>query len=135
MRNRALIANWVYERAGDAMKLERVGEKTYLRISDYQRLRTLIGSLLAEVQRIKSEGDFEAARRIVEDYGVRLQHELHEEILARYKRLNIAPYKGFLNPWLKEVTDSSGNVVDVAVCMDETYMEQMMRYSREYSAV
>ena len=93
-------------------------------------------NLGAELKKLeKGEGDFEAARRIVEDYGVRLQHELHEEILARYKRLNIAPYKGFLNPWLKEVTDSSGNVVDVVVCMDETYMEQMMRYSREYSAV
>lgn len=134
MRNRALIANWVYERAGDAMKLEHVGEKTYLRISDFHRLRTLIGTLLAEVQRIKSEGDFDAARRIVEDYGVKIPRTLHEEVLSRYKRLNIAPYKGFLNPWLKEVADSSGCVVDVAVCMDETYMEQMMRYSREYSA-
>jgi dipeptidyl-peptidase-3 len=135
MRNRALIARWVYEHSDGAMLLERVGEKTYLRINDYQRVRSLLGSLLAEIQRIKSEGDFEAARRIVEQYGVKISRSLHEEILTRYKTLNIAPYKGFLNPRLAEQKDAEGNVIDISVEYAETYAEQMLRYSTEYSCL
>lgn len=135
MRNRALIARWMYEHSDGAMLLERVGEKTYLRINDYQRVRTLLGSLLAEIQRIKSEGDFEAARSIVEQYGVKISRSLHEEILTRYKTLNIAPYKGFLNPRLAEQKDAEGNVIDISVEYAETYAEQMLRYSTEYSCL
>ncbi|MBQ2402897.1 MAG: dihydrofolate reductase, partial [Prevotella sp.] len=93
------------------------------------------GSLLAEIQRIKSEGDFEAARSIVEQYGVKISRQLHEEILTRYKTLNIAPYKGFLNPRLAEQKDAEGNVIDISIEYAETYAEQMLRYSTEYSCL
>jgi dipeptidyl-peptidase-3 len=136
MRNRALIANWAYAHADGAMELVKRTEddatKTYLKINDYSHLRELFATLLAEIQRIKSEGDLEAARNIVETYGVKLNIELHKEILDRYEHLNIAPYKGFLNPRLTLVMD--GNTIkDVTVSYDETLDEQMLRYSREYS--
>ena len=132
MRNRALIARWVYEHSKGAVSLIRRNGKTHLLIHDYKFLRQLFGTLLAEVQRIKSEGDFEAARTLVERYAIRIDADLHKEILDRYKRLNLAPYKGFLNPWLKPVCDESGMMVDVSVDYSETYEEQMLRYSREY---
>ena len=109
-----------------------VSQKTYLKINDYSRLRELFATLLAEIQRIKSEGDLEAARNIVETYGVKLNPELHKEILDRYEHLNIAPYKGFLNPKLTLVKDGD-TIKDVAVSYDETLDEQMLRYSGEYS--
>ena len=142
MRNRALIANWAYAHADGAMELVKkdipvadgmsVSQKTYLKINDYSRLRELFATLLAEIQRIKSEGDLEAARNIVETYGVKLNPELHKEILNRYEHLNIAPYKGFLNPKLTLVKDGE-TIKDVAVSYDEALDEQMLRYSDEYS--
>ena len=132
MRNRALIARWAYEHSKGAVSLIRRNGKTHLLINDYKALRDLFAQLLAEVQRIKSEGDFEAARQLVEKYGVKIDADLHQEVLARYKRLKLAPYKGFLNPWLKPVTDAEGKIVDIEVDYSETYDEQMLRYSREY---
>ena len=136
MRNRALIANWAYANAEGAMELVKRTEgdmtKTYLKINDYSRLRELFATLLAEIQRIKSEGDLEAARNIVETYGVKLNPELHKEILDRYEHLNIAPYKGFLNPRLTLVKDGD-TIKDVTVSYDEALDEQMLRYSDEYS--
>ena len=142
MRNRALIANWAYAHADGAMELVKeyipvadgtsVSQKTYLKINDYSRLRELFATLLAEIQRIKSEGDLEAARNIVETYGVKLNPELHKEILDRYEHLNIAPYKGFLNPKLTLIKDGE-TIKDVAVSYDEALDEQMLRYSNEYS--
>ena len=136
MRNRALIANWTYAHADGAIELIKRTEgdtaKTYLKINDYTRLRELFATLLAEIQRIKSEGDLEAARNIVETYGVKLNPELHKEILDRYEHLNIAPYKGFLNPRLTLVKDGD-TIKDVTVSYDEALDEQMLRYSEEYS--
>lgn len=135
MRNRALIANWVYEKGREAnvMELYVNHGKTYLRVNDYEALRVLIGNLLAEIQRIKSEGDLSAARNIVETYGVKLNPELHKEIKQRYEQLNIAPYKGFLNPVFQEVKDAEGHVVDITYDDAESYTSQMMRYSTHYS--
>ena len=135
MRNRQLIARWVWEQGREANVVEIVVRegKTYVRINDYVQLRTLFGKLLAEVQRIKSEGDYEAARRLVEDYGVQVDPKLHAEVLQRYERLHLAPYKGFINPVYTLQTDAEGNVTDVQVTYTEGYAEQMLRYSREYS--
>lgn len=137
MRNRAIIGNWVLKQCADdalpAVELYTLDGKTYMRINDYERLRSLFGTLLAEIQRMKSEGDIEAARNMVETYGVKLNQELHQEIKSRYDKLNIAPYKGFLNPILKEVKDDDGNVIDISVDLTESYVDQMMRYSAEYS--
>lgn len=137
MRNRAIIANWTLAQCAKdelpAVELYRQDGKTYMRINDYGCLRRCFGMLLAEVQRMKSEGDHEAARQLVEQYGVKIDPELHREIRERYEHLNIAPYKGFLNPIYKEVKDDEGNVVDIAVDMTEGYVDQMMRYSKEYS--
>ena len=135
MRNRALIARWVLAHGGDAVQLVERDGKTFVAISDYARLRQLFAELLAEVQRIKSEGDFDAARELVEDYGVAIDAKLHEEVLSRYKKLNLAPYKGFINPRFSLVKDERGEVVDVAVSYDESYTEQMLRYSKEYSTL
>lgn len=107
--------------------------KTYVVVNDYQKLRHLFGELLAEIQRIKSTGDFAAARSLVETYAVKVDPELHSEVLARYKKLNLAPYKGFVNPRYDAVTDEKGNIIDVKVTYDEGYAEQMLRYSRDYS--
>ena len=133
MRNRALIARWVMAHGSSAMSLVKADGKTYLHIESYPAVRNLIGQLLAEIQRIKSEGDYEAARRLVENYGVEVDPELHQEILARYRTLNLAPYKGFINPRYHAVRDSSGNITDVRVTYDESYEEQMLRYSKDYS--
>ena len=133
MRNRALIARWCVAN-GNAARLVVNDGKTFLVIDDYETLRRQFAELLAEIQRIKSEGDHKAARDLVETYGVKVDPLLHEEILARYTRLNIAPYKGFINPVLIPRTDNDGNVVDVAVDYSESYSAQMLRYGREYSA-
>lgn len=135
MRNRQLIARWALEQGREADVVEMVVRegKTYVRVNDYMQLRALFGKLLAEVQRIKSEGDYEAARRLVEDYGVQVDPELHVEVLQRYERLHLAPYKGFVNPVYTLQTDAEGNVTDVQVSYTEGYAEQMLRYSREYS--
>lgn len=133
MRNRALIANWCYRHADGCMQLQKRDGKTFLVINDYVRLRQLFARLLAEVQRIKSEGDYEAAKNLVEDYGVRISPELHEEVLERYKKLNIAPYKGFLNPKMTPVVDDNGVITDVLLDYSETMEQQMLRYSRDYS--
>ena len=135
MRNRALIANWCYEkgRVGNVIEFCKRNEKTYIRINDYLGLRELISNLLCEVQRIKSEGDFESARSLVETYGVNVDETLHLEVLERYKQLELAPYKGFLNPRLIPVLDEMGEIKDIAVDYSESYEEQMLRYSQDYS--
>lgn len=129
MRNRALIAHWCHKNGENTIELVKQNGKTYVRINDYQQLRELFAQLLAEVQRIKSEGDYEAARRLVEDYGVKVDPELHAEVLERYQKLDIAPYKGFINPWMKPVTDADGHITDIALDYTETYEHQMLRYS------
>ena len=131
MRNRAMIARWCVAN-GDAVRLVKRDGKTFVAIDDYQKLRRQIAELLAEVQRIKSEGDYEAAQRLVEDYAVTIDPELHKEVLERYRRLDIAPYKGFINPVMTPVRDADGNITDSAVDYTEGYSEQMLRYSREY---
>ena len=132
MRNRAIIARWSLEHADGCVELVVVGGKTYVKISDYAHLRQVFGKLLAEIQRIKSEGDYEAAKAMVEKYGVKVDAGTHKEILARYEKLGIAPYKGFINPRMNPVMDASGNIVDVKLDYTEEYSHQMMRYSREY---
>ena len=132
MRNRAIIARWCLAHADGCVELIVVGGKTYVKVNDYLRLRTLFGRLLAEIQRIKSEGDYEGAKAMVETYGVKIDAKLHQEILARYEKLNIAPYKGFINPWMKPVLDAEGNIVDVTLDYTESYAHQMLRYSQEY---
>lgn len=135
MRNRQLIARWALEHGKDEKVVEMVVRdgKTYVRINDYAKLRTLFGKLLAEIQRIKSEGDYEAARQLVETYGVQVDPVLHAEVLQRYRSLHLAPYKGFLNPVYTPQTDTGGNIVDVQISYTEGYAEQMLRYSRDYS--
>ncbi len=132
MRNRAIIARWCLEHAEGSAELVVVDGKTYVRVNDYARLRHVFGSLLAEIQRIKSEGDYDAARAMVENYGVKIDAALHKEILARYEKLHIAPYKGFINPKMDAVVDADGNIVDVKLDYTEGYSQQMMRYSEEY---
>lgn len=137
MRNRALIAHWVYEhgRKDNVVEMYNHGGKTFIRINDYGMLRELFARLLAEVQRIKSEGDYDAARRLVETYGVNVDKTLHEEVLQRYSRLNLAPYKGFINPVLKLEKDNAGNITDITADYTEGYAEQMLRYSTDYAAL
>ena len=132
MRNRALIARWTLEHYPSAVRLVKHEEKTYVEVSDYELLREAFAKLLAEIQRIKSEGDFEAAKQLVERYAIHVEPKLHEELLARYKSLGIAPYKGFLNPKMELVSDSEGNATDVRLDYTEAYDEQMLRYSKEY---
>lgn len=135
MRNRQLIARWVFEKgtADRVVELVKKENKTYVVINDYQKLRDLFGQLLAEIQRIKSTGDFKSARELVEAYAVKVDPVLHTEILDRYKKLNLAPYKGFVNPKYELVTDEQGHVTDVKVTYEEGYAEQMLRYSKDYS--
>ena len=135
MRNRQLIAKWVYEKGKDArvVSMEKHDGKTYVVINDYEKLRELIGTLLAEVQRIKSEGDYHAGRTLVENYGVRIDPALHREMLTRYAALNLAPYKGFVNPVMKEIKNSKGEVTGIALDRSEGYTEQMLRYGKSYS--
>lgn len=140
MRDRALIARWAFEKGKGAAKggkdviemVKREGE-TFVKINDYEMLRNLFGQLLAEIQRIKSTGDYNAARDLVENYAVKIDPTLHKEILDRYQKLNIAPYKGFVNPVYTAVKDSKGNITDVKVSYEEGYSEQMLRYSKDYS--
>lgn len=137
MRNRALIAHWVYEhgRKDNVVEMYNHDGKTFIRINDYGMLRELFARLLAEVQRIKSEGDYDAARHLVETYGVNVDKTLHEEVLQRYSRLNLAPYKGFINPVLKLEKDNAGNITDITADYTEEYAEQMLRYSTDYAAL
>lgn len=154
MRNRALIAWWVMEHAEGAVELVKmdmnyasaedalkdsegniITTKTYVKINDYAKLRHLFGELLAEIQRIKSEGNFEAARLLVEKYAVNIDPELHREILARYKKLNLAPYKGFINPKMTLEMDEEGEITDVVLDYEESYVDQMLRYSDEYGTL
>lgn len=132
MRNRALIARWTLEHYPSAVRLVKHEEKTFVEVSDYEQLREAFAKLLEEIQRIKSEGDFEAAKQLVERYAIHVEPKLHEELLARYKSLGIAPYKGFLNPKMEIVADSDGNATDVRLDYTEAYDEQMLRYSKEY---
>ena len=135
MRNRQLIARWAYEHGqrDKVVEIVRREGKSYVVINDYRRLRELFAQLLAEIQRIKSEGDFQAAKQLVENYGVKIDPQLHEEILERYKRLNLAPYKGFVNPVMRLEKNTQGEVTDVTLDYTEGYAAQMLRYSRDYS--
>lgn len=154
MRNRALIAWWTLEHAEGAVELVQeevsyasaedalkdaegniITTRTYMKVNDYEKLRHLFGELLAEIQRIKSEGDYEAARQLVEKYAVNIDPALHREILARYKKLNLAPYKGFINPKMTLVFDEEGNPIDVNLDYEESYTDQMLRYSDEYGTL
>lgn len=154
MRNRALIAWWILEHAEGAVELVQeevsyasaedalkdaegniITTRTYVKVNDYEKLRHLFGDLLAEIQRIKSEGDYEAARQLVEKYAVNIDPALHREILARYKKLNLAPYKGFINPKMTLVFDEEGNPIDVNLDYEESYTDQMLRYSDEYGTL
>jgi dipeptidyl-peptidase-3 len=134
MRNRSLIAHWCYEqgKADNVVEMVKRDGKTYVKINDYERLRDLFGQLLAEIQRIKSTGDYLAAQALVETYGVKVDPELHREVLERYEKLNLAPYKGFINPVYRLVTDADGNPTDVTIDYTEGYADQMLRYSRDY---
>ena len=134
MRNRSLIAHWCYEN-GHAISLVRQDGKTYVKINDYQELRRQFATLLAEIQRIKSEGDYEAARQLVERYAVKVDPTVHQEMLERYQRLNLAPYKGFINPRLTPVRKEDGEITDVLVDYTEGYADQMLRYSTEYGTL
>lgn len=137
MRNRALISNWVIEngKTENVVEMKQQDGKTFIVVNDYAKLRDLFGKLLAEVQRIKSEGDFEAGKTLVETYGVKVNQKLHKEILDRYEALRLAPYKGFVNPVYKLVTDESGKVTDVTISYDENYVNQQLRYSKQYSVL
>ena len=138
MRNRALIANWCYANqhlvsATDVIEKKKINGKTYIAINDYEALRKLFATLLAEIQRIKSEGDYDAAEKLVEQYAVKIDAKLHEEVLTRYRNLNIAPYKGFINPRMTPVYDADNNIADVTLDYTESLTTQMMRYSKDYS--
>lgn len=135
MRNRALIARWTLEHYPQAVRLSEQDGKHYVEILDYPLLRTAFGNLLAEIQRIKSEGDLQAARQMVEQYGVQIDATLHQEVLERYSKLNLAPYKGFINPRYTPVCDSEGRITDVHIDYLETYDEQMLRYSKQYNTL
>ena len=134
MRNRQLISKWVLEKGqpDNVIELVKRDGKTYVQINDYAKMRDLIGQLLAEVQRIKSEGDYQAGAELVENYGVKVDPELHREVLERYAKLDIAPYKGFVNPVYTPVTDADGNITDVTITYGEEYLPQVLRYSRDY---
>ena len=137
MRNRALIARWCLDKgsAKGVIEMKKNNGKTFVYVNDYHELRQLFATLLAEVQRIKSEGDYDAARELVEKYGVTVDPELHREVLERYERLNLAPYKGFINPVLTPITNEDGDITDVKVDYTEGYTDQMLRYSRDYASL
>lgn len=137
MRNRQLIASWVYEKgkADKVVELKKRDGETFVVVNDYEKLRGLFGELLTEIQRIKSTGDYEAAKTMVETYAVKVNQEIHTEVLDRYKKLNLAPYRGFVNPVYTLVTDKNGKVTDVKISYDENYVDQNLRYSKEYSAL
>ena len=135
MRNRQLSARYVFEKGqkDNVVEMKKKDGKTFVVINDYAKMRSLLGELLAEIQRIKSTGDYEAGRDLVETYGVKVDPELHKEVLSRYEKLNIAPYKGFVNPVYTAVTDKKGDITDVTISYDESYIDQMLRYSKDYS--
>lgn len=135
MRNRALISRWTLENYPEAVQIVERDSKHYVRINNYRMLRKAFGELLAEVQRIKSEGDYEAAKLLVEKYGIKLDAKLHHEICERYQRLNLAPYKGFINPKYELVHNAAGEITDVCISYNETYDQQMLRYSQQYSTL
>lgn len=137
MRNRSLIARWAFEhgKKDNVMELVKRDGKTFVKINDYSKLRHLFGELLAEIQRVKSTGDFKGAQTLVETYGVKIDPELHREILDRYAKLNITPYKGFINPVYTAVRDNDGNITDVKISYTEGYAEQMLRYSKDYATL
>lgn len=135
MRNRALIAYWTLEHAHGAVEIVKKEGKSYVKVNDYPALRQAFGTLLAEIQRVKSEGDLEVARQLVEKYAVNIDPDLHHEVVERYKKLDLAPYKGFINPWMKVKHDEDGNPVDVELDYTESYAHQMLRYSEDYSTL
>lgn len=137
MRNRKLISEWVFEhgKADNVVEIEKIDGKTYLKINDYEAVRRLFGELLAEIQRVRSEGDYATASTLVQDYAVKVDPELHAEILSRYAPLNIAPYRGFVNPVYTPVRDAEGRITDVTISYPENYTEQMLRYSRDYNGL
>lgn len=137
MRNRALIARWCYEqgKADKVVEMVKKNGKTYVKINDYEALRQLFGKLLAEIQRIKSEGDYLGAQKLVETYAVKIDPQLHKEVLERYKKLDLAPYKGFINPVYKAEYDKDGNITDVKIDYTEGYAQQMLRYSSQYKSL
>ena len=137
MRNRALIARWALEMGKQEQIVEMIclNRKTYVQINDYEKLRNIFGKQLAEIKRIKSEGDLEAARQLVEQYGVKVDPSLHQEILTRYKRLNLAPYKGFINPVYTPIVDEGNNITDIHISYNEAYDTQMLRYSKDYATL
>lgn len=137
MRNRQLIAAWAYEKGkpDNVIELKVKDGKTYVVVNDYEKLRLLFGQLLAEIQRVKSTGDVEGAKLLIENYAVKINPEIHKEVLARYKELNIAPYKGFVNPVYDLIKDEAGNITDVKVSYDENYVQQNLRYSKDFSVL
>jgi len=137
MRNRQLIAAWVFEKgqADKVIEMQKRDGKTFVVVNDFEKLRTLFGQLLAEIQRIKSTGDFEAGKNLVETYGVKVNEPIHTEVLARYKKLNLAPYRGFVNPVYTLVKNKNGEIKDVTVSYDEDYVKQHLRYSKKYSTL
>lgn len=137
MRNRKLISEWVFEhgKADNVVEIEKIDGKSYLKINDYEAVRRLFGELLAEIQRVRSEGDYATASALVQDYAVKVDPELHAEILSRYAPLNIAPYRGFVNPVYTPVRDAEGRITDVTISYPENYTEQMLRYSRDYNGL
>jgi dipeptidyl-peptidase-3 len=137
MRNRQLIASWVFEKgaADKVVKLKKRVGKTYVVVNDYAKLRELFGQLLSEIQRIKSTGDFEAGKKLIETYAVKVNQPIHTEVLDRYKKLNLSPYRGFVNPVYTLVKNGKGEVTDVKVSYDEGYVDQHLRYSKEFSSL
>lgn len=137
MRNRQLIAAWILDhgKKDKVVELVKKGGKTYVKINDYKKMRKLIGQLLGEIQRIKSEGDYEAGRKLIEKYAVKVDPKLHTEVLQRFSKLDIPPYRGFINPQYVPVYDDKGEITDVVIKYGETYPEQMLRLSRDYSTL
>lgn len=137
MRNRALIAYWIYEKGkvDNVVEFKIRDSKTYVVVNDYKKMHTLLGQLLAEIQRIKSTGDYEAGKNLVENYGVKVNSILHKEILERYKKMNLAPYRGFVNPVYTAITDKSGKITDITISYNESFVEQQLRYSKNYSVL
>ncbi|MDE6131713.1 MAG: dipeptidyl peptidase 3, partial [Muribaculaceae bacterium] len=137
MRNRKLIAEWTYEkgRPDNVIELVKRDGKTFIKINDYEKLRQLFGQLLGEVQRIKSEGDYDAGAALVETYAVKVDPAVHKEVLDRYAHLNIAPYRGFVNPTYRQIFDGNGNVVDVEIEYNEDFIPQMLRYGKDYNGL
>ena len=135
MRNRQLITRWVFEKAkkDNSIELKQRNGKTFVVINNYEKTRQYIGELLAEIQRIKSTGDYKAAHDLVENYAVKIDLELHKQVLERYKKLNIAPYKGFVNPIYRPIFDENGKFIDLKIDYSENYVEQHLRYSKDYS--